>query len=214
MSPYSTDTTIDRRTKQDQPRRTRGLGKATAVHGVGCSAWAKGASGIPPPSPGDKRRWVPGEALRSRSDSADGIPWCSWLSGAIHIANSRDLEMAVPCLRWIEAHGLYGFGLCSMRATDLSLFLLSLPLKPNETRSAAPGKKAWEGDGDPRRRLQRMVGPRRLKYRSAEPAARWVSGEALRTHSDAAGGTLCAGRVQPATSPTGRAWPWPFPLGV
>jgi len=38
-----------------------------------------------------------------------------------------------------------------------------------------------------------MVGPRRLKYRSAEPrrqAARWVSGEALMTHNDAAGGTL------------------------
>ena len=30
---------VCRPTKQDQPRRARGLGKATAIHGVGCSAW-------------------------------------------------------------------------------------------------------------------------------------------------------------------------------
>jgi hypothetical protein len=30
-----------RLTKQDQPRRARRLGKATAFHGVGCSAWFK-----------------------------------------------------------------------------------------------------------------------------------------------------------------------------
>jgi len=30
---------VSRLTKQDQPRRPRKLGKATAIHGVGCSAW-------------------------------------------------------------------------------------------------------------------------------------------------------------------------------
>ena len=40
---------------------------------------------------------------------------------------------------------------------------------PNETRSAAPGTRAWKSEGVSRRRLQRMVGPRRLKYPTAEP---------------------------------------------
>ncbi|MGH9960458.1 MAG: hypothetical protein ACREBC_25610, partial [Pyrinomonadaceae bacterium] len=42
------------------------------------------------------------------------------------------------------------------------------PLRDNETRSAAPGKRARKGDGVPRRRLQRMVGPRPPKYPTTE----------------------------------------------
>jgi hypothetical protein len=59
-------------TKREQPRRPRGLGKATAIHRVGCSAsFGQGAGSFPPRGPGDKRRWVSGEALKTRSDSAD-----------------------------------------------------------------------------------------------------------------------------------------------
>ena len=37
------------------------------------------------------------------------------------------------------------------------------PAHPNETRSAAPDKRPWKSDGDPRRRLQRMVSHRSTK---------------------------------------------------
>ncbi len=58
-------------TKREQPRRPRVLGKATAIHRVGCSALlGQGAGSFPPRSPGHKRRWVSGEALKTRSDSA------------------------------------------------------------------------------------------------------------------------------------------------
>ena len=45
----------------------------------------------------------------------------------------------------------------------------SNPVGPNQTKISRAGHEGLESDGDPRRRLQRMVGPRRLKYPTTEP---------------------------------------------
>ena len=110
VSPYPTGT----RTPQDTPsfawhnnetrigRAARRLRKATAIQGVGCGAWLgqepevshSGASE-------DKRRWVSGEALKTRGDAAGGT-LVGWPSAATHLANPQGLGMAV--LSWRFCH--------------------------------------------------------------------------------------------------------------